>query len=68
MSKIRCESVFDNGRLVSRCVGEKDHTSRHYYPNMIMKKEDPELFEALQKRKTPYRFLRTELLLFDREY
>jgi hypothetical protein len=68
MTKKRCEEVFDNGALVSRCVGEVGHGDHHYYPNRHMKKEYPKRFEELQKRKTPYLIITKELLYFDSDY
>lgn len=52
MSKERCQSVFN--RLNSRCILAEGHSGRHTFPNALLKKENPSLWNTLQIAKYPY--------------
>lgn len=41
----RCESRH---KKMGRCLRHENHTGPHYYANMMLKKEDPRLWKALQ--------------------
>lgn len=44
----RCEKVFK--RLDSRCILKKGHESKHAYPNALLKKEHPTLWDRLRRQ------------------
>lgn len=40
-------------RMDSRCLLREGHQTPHAFPNYLAKKEDPELFKALQGEEIP---------------
>lgn len=46
----RCKSVFK--KLKSRCVLAEGHSGKHAYPNALLKKEEPDLWDRLQRSET----------------
>jgi len=64
MKNNRCEALIRFNKTVSRCVCKAGHAGDHYYPNMVCKLDDPERWQSLQARKTPYNITIGELKFF----
>lgn len=62
MKNNRCEAITMFGKTSSRCVCEIGHSGFHYFPNILVKLDDPERWKALQNRTTPYRVTIGELI------
>jgi hypothetical protein len=43
----RCNEVFD--RLDSRCILKSGHDGKHAFPNALLKKEQPDVWQDLRQ-------------------